>query len=175
MKSSSLEEDRIEDNIVKDGFRFNLFRLKKDDATIKDVRYLLRLGNEIDDTTNKDTRNLFRLKKQNEAIKDIIIRDIRNFFEHEEDCYKPVRVGSFWSRNYIEYESNGDRNKTLSVEEYLNKICPYLKDIINDLKKPNTWKIQLTTAVNIISSKDNDEVCVMHSRSVNIEIMTNDK
>ena len=44
-----------------------------------------------------------------------IIRDIRNFFEHEEDCYKPVRVGSFWSSNYIEYESNGDRNKTLSV------------------------------------------------------------
>ena len=70
MKSSSLEEDRIEDNIVKDGFRFNLFRLKKDDATIKDVRYLLRLGKEIDDSTNKDTRNLFRLKKQNEAIKD---------------------------------------------------------------------------------------------------------
>ena len=26
-------------------------------------------------------------------------------------------------------------NKTLSVEEYLNKIRPYLKDIINDLKK----------------------------------------
>ena len=30
--------------------------------------------------------------------------------------------------------SNGDRNKTLSTEEYLNKIRPYLKNI-NDLKK----------------------------------------
>ena len=41
--------------------------------------------------------------------------------------YKPVRVSSFWSNNYIEYESNGDRNKTLSAKEYLNKIRPYLK------------------------------------------------
>ena len=35
---------------------------------------------------------------------------------------------------------------TLSVEEYLNKIRPYLKDIINNLKKSDTWKIQLTIA-----------------------------
>ena len=27
----------------------------------------------------------------------------------------------FWSDKYIEYESNGDNNKTLSVEEYLGK------------------------------------------------------
>ena len=38
-----------------------------------------------------------------------------------------VRVSNSWSSNYIEYENNGDRNKTLSVEEYLNKIIPYLK------------------------------------------------
>ena len=74
------------------------------------------------------------LKKENEAIKDRVKRDIRNLFEHEqEDYYKPVRVGNFWSNNYTEYESNSDRNKTLSIEEYLNKIRPYLKHFINDL------------------------------------------
>ena len=31
-----------------------------------------------------------------------------------------------------------DTNKTLSVEEYLNRIIPYLKDIINNLKKSDT-------------------------------------
>ena len=41
----------------------------------------------------------------------------------------------FWSKNYIEYESKSDRNKTLSDEKYFNKIRPYLKDIINNLKK----------------------------------------
>ena len=36
--------------------------------------------------------------------------------------YKPIRVGNFWNNNYIEYESNGDINKNLSVKEYLNEI-----------------------------------------------------
>ena len=46
----------------------------------------------------------------------------------EENYYKPVRVSNFQSSNYIEYKSNGDRNKTLSIEEYLNKVSSYLKD-----------------------------------------------
>ena len=64
--------------------------------------------------------------------------NIKNLFENEKeekDYYKPVRVNTFWSNNYNEYKSNGDRNKAPSVEEYLDKIRPYLKDIINDLKK----------------------------------------
>ena len=37
------------------------------------------------------------------------------------------------------------------------------------------WKIQLTIAINLISSKDNDEERVMHSKSDNLEITTYDK
>ena len=83
--------------------------------------------------------------------KDRILRDINNLFEHEEEgnYYKAVRVTNFCSNNHIEYESNDDRNKTLSVEEYLNKIRTYLKDI-NNLKKSDTWKIKLTIANNFI-------------------------
>ena len=113
---------------------------------IKDIRNLFRLNKltkETNDAPVKGIRNLFRLEKENKSIKDRIIRDIRDLFEHkEEDCYKPVRTGHFWSNNYIEYKSKGDR-KTLSVEEYLNKIKPYLKDIINNHKKSDTWKIKL--------------------------------
>ena len=69
-------------------------------------------------------------------------------FSKEENYYKPVRVNNFWSNNYIEHKSKGDRNKTLSVEEYLNKISPYLKNIINNLKKSDTSKIQLTIVNN---------------------------
>ena len=35
---------------------------------------------------------------------------------------KLARVGNFHSNNYIKYESNGDRNKTLSIKEYLMKL-----------------------------------------------------
>ena len=89
---------------------------------------------------------------------------MKNLSEHEkeENYYKLVRVRNFWSNNYIEYESNSHRNKTLSVKEYLNKIRPYLKDKINNLEKSDTWKIQLTIANNFISSIDNDEKHVMH-------------
>ena len=95
--------------------------------------------------------------------------------EKEEIFDKPVRVSNFWSNTYIEYESNGDRNKTLSVEEYLNKFRTYLKGVINNLKKSDTWKIQLIIATNFISSIDNNEERVMHSKSNNIEIMISDE
>ena len=58
---------------------------------------------------------------------------------------------------------------------YLNENRLYLKDIINNLKKSETWKIQLAIANNFISSIYNDEEHVMHSKSDNIEIMINDE
>ena len=69
----------------------------------------------------KDIRNLFRQEKETKTIKNRILTDVKNLFEDEEEenFYKPVTVRNFWSNNYIEYESNSDRNKTLSVEEYL--------------------------------------------------------
>ena len=74
-----------------------------------------------------------------------------------------MKVSNFWSNSYIEFESNGNRNKTTSIEEYLNTIRLYLKDI-NNLKRSDTWKIQLTIANNFISSTSNDEERVMHSK-----------
>ena len=38
-----------------------------------------------------------------------------------------------------------------------------------------TWKIQLAIAINFVSSEDNDEEHVMHSRSDNTELMINDE
>ena len=83
-------------------------------------------------------------------------------------------MSNFCSSNYIEYERI-DINKTPSVAEHLNKIKPYLKDIINDLKKYETWEIQLTIANNSITSIDNNEESAIHSKSDNTEIMINDE
>ena len=63
----------------------------------------------------------------------------------------------------------------IKVKTYFNKIRWYLKDILNNLKNSDSWKTQLTVAINFISSKNNDEERVMHSKSDNIEIMINDK
>ena len=155
MENLSLEEE----NIVKD--KRNLFR------PIKEQNY----------TAVKDIGNLFRLEKGINTFKDKILRDINDLFENEIEevnYYKPVRVNNFWSNNYIRYESISDRNKTLSVEEYLNKIRPYLKDI-NNLKKSDIYKVQLTIANNFISSIDDEKEHVMHSKSHNIKIMITDE
>ena len=47
--------------------------------------------------------------------------------------------------------------------------------IINNLKKSDTWKIQLKIANNFISSIDNYKERVMHSKSDSKEIMINDE
>ena len=46
--------------------------------------------------------------------------------------------------------------------------------IKNNLKISDTREIQLITAINFISSIDNDEEQVMHPKSDNIEIIIND-
>ena len=103
-----------------------------------------------------------------------IIRKNGSFFEIEDDYYKPISVGNFWNNNYMKYGSNGDRNKNLSVEEYLNEIKPYLRDIIITLQKSGKGKIQLTIAISFIPSKGVDDERVMYSTSNNTEFMTSD-
>ena len=81
---------------------------------------------------------------------------------HEvKNYHKPMRVNNFWSNNYVEYEINGYRNKHYQLKKYVNKIRSYLKVIINNLKKSDTSKIELTIANNFISSIDNNEERVM--------------
>ena len=138
----------------------------EEENIIKDMRDIFRLKKEQNYIAIKDVRNIFRLKKQIKGIKDIVLSNIKNLFEYEKEVnyYKPVWESNFWSNNYIEYKNNGDRNKILSTKEYLDKITPYLKDIINDPKQTDTWKIQLTI-INFISTKDdNDEEHIMHSK-----------
>ena len=84
--------------------------------------------------------------------------------------YKPTIVKSGYNNNYIEYRSEGD--KLLIIEEYLNLIEPYLRELINDHKNKVEWKIQLTAQINFISLRPgSDETRVIHTSSANEEFM----
>ena len=106
----------------------------------------------------------------------------------DEDYYKPIIASGAFNNSYIQYESKGNKDKILTPNEHLDMIRPYLSDIINNHKthgewrihSGNTivehetqseWKIQLTMAINFISSKDSDETSTMHAKSNNVEIM----
>ena len=84
--------------------------------------------------------------------------------------YKPTIVKSGYNNNYIEYKSEGD--KLLTIEEYLNLIEPYLRELINDHKNKGEWRIQLAAHINFISLRaGSNETRVMHTRSANEEFM----
>ena len=108
------------------------------------------------------------------------IRQIENLFdETNEDYYKPIKTKGAFNNNYIEYESRGDKDKRLSIKEYLYMIMPYLEKMINNHKATirdfndlsGEWKIQLTMRINFVSSLDTEKNCIMDSKSDNVEII----
>ena len=104
------------------------------------------------------------------------IRDNENLFDadNNEDYYKPILVKSSFKENYKYYESRGDKDKKLSVKQYLYKIMPYLSDLINENKaienNSNEWKIQINMHVNFVSSNDTGEIRTIFVWSDNEEI-----
>ena len=94
-----------------------------------------------------------------------------NLFKPVGDHYNPIWIGNAFSSNYIEYKRNVDKDKSLSIKEYLNMIKPHLSGIINDYKTQDKWKIHLIMAINIFPSKDSEETRAMDSKSDNIEVM----
>ena len=96
-------------------------------------------------------------KKHNEImIKDRIIRDIWAPFEQEREeeyYYWTKRTSNCWNNNYIESESNVDKNRNLSDDEYLNKIESYLRNIITYFQNLDACKIQLKLQLTLFLQK----------------------
>ena len=176
-KFSKSKINEIRRNLYEIGTEENLFASK-----IKEIRRSLFESEE----------NLFK-PKQYYDYDNIEYKETRNVkdlfdFSISEDYYKPIITKDPFNGNYTQYESKGDKEKNLSMKKYLDMIKPYLSDIINDhktqgkwrihsgntiteRKTQSEWKIQLTMAINFISSKDSDETCTMHAKSNNVEII----
>ena len=86
------------------------------------------------------------------------IRHLKDLFDLsiDEDYYKPIITNGAFNNNYIQYESRGNTSNTIIKH-----------------KTRSEWKIQLTIAINFISSEpDSDELPhTMHTKSDNVEIM----
>ena len=66
--------------------------------------------------------------------------------------------------------SNG--NNSLSFNEYLELIKPYLYDLINVYKAKGKWKLQLSAEIYFVSQKpDYNEIRIMYTRSIPEEII----
>ena len=113
---------------------------------------------------------------------------MRLLLDPGKDQCKPVKTVSTFNSNHIQYESIVDKDKNVSIKNYIDIIRSTLNDIINNnktqregrilsgniitnYKTQRKWEIYLTTVIKFISSKDSNETRIMHSESDNIEIM----
>ena len=122
--------------------------------------------NTNDEDFIEDIKDLFnnKLDKKinNKNANDDFIENIRDLFSIL--AYEPVLIKSGFDNNYLEYMSNG--NNSLSFNEYLELIKPYLYDLVNVYKAKGEWKLQLSVEISFVSQKPgSDENRVMYTRS----------
>lgn len=63
-------------------------------------------------------------------MEDRILEHIRALYKNDNNCYfynDFVKTIGVFNDNYIEFGSNGDRCKNLSLDDYLDKMFPHLK------------------------------------------------
>ena len=109
------DRKEIKDNLYKIEHQRNLSEEEKEEND-EYLRKLVRILNNKEKNSSKNRDDL-----NYNGIRDIeiLLGEIS-----EEDYYKPIFVKSSFNDNYKYYESRGDKEKILSVKQYLNKIKP---------------------------------------------------
>ena len=150
--------------------RKDLYKIEKKQKLIKTqkervYRYLIQLANAL----NK--REEYK-HSDNKDLDYFEIRDIENLFiDADYDYYKPVLVKSSFENNYKYYEIRGDKDKKLSIKEYLYTIIPQLTELINERKNNrNEQKNQLSMGVNFMCITDKGNTRTFYVKSDNEDI-----
>ena len=65
------------------------------------------------------------MKRQKKSKKFFIIQEM--IFLNQKKIIIIVRIGDAFRSNYIEYKSNGDTDKTLTIKDYLAQVKLYLR------------------------------------------------
>ena len=163
-KVNNTNDDFIEN--IRDLFNTNL------DKKVNNTNVDTKINNTNDEDFIENIRDLFnnKLDKKinNNNTNDDFIENIRDLFSISD--YEPVLIKSGFDNNYLEYMSNG--NNSLSFNEYLELIKPYLYDLINVYKAKGEWKLQLSVEISFALQKpDSNEICIMYTRSTPEEIL----
>ena len=93
-------------------------------------------------------RNLKKLKKDLEKLQKYqynITYGLDYLFNelNEEDYYESTEIKSAFDGGYMLYESRGDKDAKLLIDEYFDIIRPYLRDVIDNHQARGECKIQL--------------------------------
>ena len=100
------------------------------------------------DLNLKKSKKSFEIKHKKyiyiqETVNKLILKVKQPKKNNRKDVYKPIKISGAFSDNFVEYQSNGNRDRSISIARYLNNIKEHLRKLINDKKKNGEWKIQL--------------------------------
>ena len=134
------------------------------------IRYIVDQTNKLYNIQKQHTKhyhdqNYYGLKDMQHILNDDI-----------EDYYEPILVRWAFDNNFEEYEIRGDKNKALSIREYLAIIYPQVKDLL-DKKKLSTkkeQKVQLTIVIVFRHITDLLNKCIVYIKSRNITMRSAD-
>ena len=132
------------------------------DKKINNTNVDKKINNTDDEDFMQNIRDLFNNKldkKINNNTNDDFIENIRDLLSILD--YEPLLIKTGFD-NYLEYMSNG--NNSLSFNEYLELIKPYLHDLINVYKAKGEWKLQLSAEIFFVSQKpDSNEIRIIYT------------
>ena len=155
------KKNNTNDDFIKNKLDKKINNDTNDDDFIENIRDLF--NNKLDEKINNNNTN------------DDFIENVRDLFSILD--YEPILIKTGFDNNndnnynYLEYMSNG--NNSLSFEEYLELIKPYLYDLINVYKAKGEWKLQISAEISFVSQKPgSDKTRIMYSRSTPEEIMS---
>ena len=158
----------------KNKFRKELYEIEKKKKYTKMHKeriysYLIELANTL------DRKEEYKYSDYND-LDYFGIRDIQNLFDHinNDDYYKPILVKSSFKNSYEYYEIRGDKDKILSIKQYLYIVIPYLAELINKKNKNKEQKIQLSMGVNFMCIIDKKKSRTFYVNSDNEEIRLGD-
>ena len=134
--------EKIREELKKLAHKFSKSKIKETRKSLSEIENKKDLfasrEKEIKENLLELEEKLSRLKKYYDKDECKGTKSIRNLFDLpiDEDYYKPIITNSTFNSNYIQYESMGSKSKDkhLSAKKYLDKIKPYLSDMINNHK-----------------------------------------
>ena len=144
---SSSKINKIRTNIYKKR-RIYDFLINKDKLKSNEQRVL----NRIDSYLNELYDDLSKKSK----CRPNSLYGLEQLF-NDDVYYKPIEVKSSFKGNYVKYESNGDKDRSLSIAPYFLKVEPFLYDLIDFYKAIGEWKIQLSIQVSFIADNNDDK------------------
>ena len=102
------------------------------------------------------------------------LKDLEYTFGDLNEYFKPILAKDSFEGNYQMYSCRGDKDRTMSISQYLDTVKSYLFALIDEKKNISSQKIQLVIAVNLIHLTKNYRI-TFYVKSKNIVTNPSDK